>query len=189
MAENKVVFGLRSAHYSVITVEEDGTHTYGTPVPLPGSVEITLEPRGEQSSFYADDTLFHTTVSNQGYETTLSIANISRDFRVDVLGETLEGTDNVLTERNTANPNLIAFMFQFDGDIQAVKHVLYNCTVARPSITSATKTETAEPTPQELTLIAAPRPVDGIVKRSTTGDTPPAVYDAWYEAVYTPAVI
>ena len=190
MPENKVVYGLKNAHYSVITEGEDGvTHTYAVPVPLLGSTEITLEPKGEQSDFYADDTLFHTTVSNQGYTTTLSIANISKEFRTDVLGETLEGTDNVLTENANARPKKVAFMFEFDGDQKAVRHILYNCTIARPTITSATKTETAEPTPQELTLVAAPRPEDGIVKRSTTSDTPDGVYNAWFETVYAPAVV
>lgn len=190
MAENKVIYGLKNAHYAVITESEDGvTHTYGAPVPLLGSTEITLEPKGEQSDFYADDTLFHTTVSNQGYTTTLSIANISKEFRTDVLGETLEGTDNVLTENANARPKKVAFMFEFDGDIKSVRHILYNCTIARPTITSATKTETAEPTPQELTLVAAPRPLDGVVKRSTTSDTPEGVYDAWFDAVYAPAVV
>jgi phi13 family phage major tail protein len=188
MPENKVVFGLKNAHYSIITEGEDGTHTYAAPVELKGAVEITLEPKGEQADFYADDTLFYTSVSNQGYDTTLTVANITRAFRIDVLGETLEGTDNVLTETTATKPKKIAFMFEFDGDVKSVRHVLYNCTVARPSLSSATKTETAEPTTQELTLVAAPRPTDGVVKRSTTGDTPPAVYDAWYDAVYAPAV-
>lgn len=190
MPENKVIYGLKNAHYSLITEGEDGvTHTYGPPVALLGSVEITLEPKGEQSDFYADDTLFHTTTSNQGYTTTLSIANISRAFKTDVLGETVEATDEVLTENANAKPSKIAFMFEFDGDQKAVRYCLYNCSVARPTITSATKTETAEPTPQELTLVAAPRPLDGIVKRSTTSDTPTGVYDAWYDAVYAPAVV
>lgn len=186
MPENKVVFGLRNAHYSVITEGEGGVQTYATPVALLGAVEISLDPKGDQNDFYADDTLFYTTVSNQGYETTLTIANISKDFRIDVLGEALEGTDNVLTESNLVKPKQIAFMFEFDGDQKAVRHVLYNCTVARPSISSATKTETAEPKTQELKLTAAPRPADGIVKRSTTTDTPTLVYDAWYTTVYAP---
>ena len=128
MPENKVIYGLKNAHYSLITEGEDGlTHTYGAPVALLGSVEITLEPKGEQSDFYADDTLFHTTVSNQGYTTTLSIANISQAFKTDVLGETVEATDMVLTENANAKPKKIAFMFEFDGDQKAVRYCLYNC--------------------------------------------------------------
>ena len=124
---------------------------------------------------------------NQGYDTTLTIANISNDFKVDVLGEILEVTDNILTETTEAKPKKIAFLFEFDGDQKAVRHVLYNCTVSRPTITSATKTEAAEPTPQELVLVAAPR-YDGVVKRSTTVETPEAVYDAWYTAVYNAVI-
>jgi phi13 family phage major tail protein len=189
MADNRVVFGLRNAHYSIITEGEGGAITYGAPVPLNGAVEISLDPRGETTDFYADDILYYTTVTNQGYETTLTVANIPQDFREDVLGETLEATDNVLTETSTTKSKKIAFMFEFDGDLKAVRHCLYYCTVTRPSLTSATKTESAEPQTQELALISAPRPIDGVVKRSTTATTPDAVYNAWYTAVYLPVVV
>ena len=79
MADNKVVFGLRNAHYSIITEGEGGDITYSVPVPLKGAVEISLEPRGETTDFYADDILYYTTVSNQGYETTLTVANIPQE--------------------------------------------------------------------------------------------------------------
>jgi phi13 family phage major tail protein len=188
MPENKVVFGLKNAHYSVITENEDGTFTYAPPVALMGSTELALDPKGGTNDFYADDVLYYTTISNQGYEATLSIANITREFRIDVLAETLDATDSTLTENSNNKPNKIAFMFEFDGDVKATRHVLYNCTVTRPSLSSATKTETAEIKTQELKLIAAPRSYDGIVKRSTTSDTPDAIYDGWYGAVYNPAV-
>ena len=32
MPENKVVFGLKNAHYSIVTEDVDGTYTYGAPV-------------------------------------------------------------------------------------------------------------------------------------------------------------
>ena len=189
MADNKVVFGLRNAHYSIITEGEGGEVTYSVPVALKGAVEISFEPRGETTDFFADDILYYTTVSNQGYETSLTVANISQEFRTDVLGETLEGVDNVLTETTLTKSKKIAFMFEFDGDVKAIRHCLYYCTVTRPSLTSATKTESAEPQTQELTLISAPRPEDGVVKRSTTPETPDAVYNAWYANVYIPAVV
>ncbi|KON86610.1 phage tail protein [Sporosarcina globispora] len=184
MAENKVVFGLKNAHYAVITEGVDGTYTYATPVKLPGSTELTLEPKGEQTDFYADDILYFTTSSNQGYDATLTVANITEKFRTDVLGEVLDATDKVLTENNTAKPKKIALLFEFDGDVKAIRHVLYNCSVSRPGLASATKTESSEPGTSELTLVAAPRPEDGVVKRSTTAETTAAVYDAWYTTVY-----
>jgi phi13 family phage major tail protein len=187
MAENKVVFGLKNVHYSVITEDEMGGAIYGTPKPLKGAVEISLEPKGETSDFYADDMLYYTTTTNAGYECTLTVANITNEFRVDVLGEELETTNKIMTENTNQRAFKIAFMFEFDGDQKAIRHILYNCTVTRPSLTSATKTETAEPQNQELALISAPRE-DGIVKRSTTVDTPSNIYDGWYSAVYEPVV-
>ena len=187
MPENKVVFGLKNAHYSVITETDTGTWTYAAPVALKGSVELGLDPKGDTNDFYADDVLYYTTVSNQGYEATLTVANITREFRIDVLGETLDATDSTLLENSAAQPRKIAFMFEFDGDVKATRHVLYNCTVNRPGLSSATKTESAEPQTQELTLVAAPRPYDLNVKRSTTSDTPDTIYNAWYSGVYDPA--
>lgn len=189
MADNKVVFGLKNVHYSIISEDEITSElVYSTPVALKGATEISLDPRGETSDFYADDMLYYTTSTNAGYEATLTVANIPNDFRKDVLGETMGDTDKVMTENTNAKAKKIAFMFEFDGDQKAVRHCLYNVTVTRPSLTSATKTETAEPQAQELSMIAAPRE-DGIVKRSTTVDTPPEIYDAWYGTVYEPTPI
>ncbi|MGG3404449.1 phage tail protein, partial [Bacillus paranthracis] len=44
--ENKVVFGLKKVHYSVITEDSSGKITYGTPAKLPGAVEMKLDPKG-----------------------------------------------------------------------------------------------------------------------------------------------
>lgn len=184
MAENKIVFGLKNVKYAVITEGSDGSFTYAAPVALPGATEIALEAKGDQTDFYADDLLYYTATTNQGYDATLTVANLTEAFRKDVLGEVLEGTDNVLTENSTVKPKKVALLFEFDGDVKATRHVLYNCTVSRPGLGSKSKTQSAEPGTQELTLVAAPRPSDGIVKRSTTGTTPDAVYNAWYTAVY-----
>jgi phi13 family phage major tail protein len=185
--ENKVQFGIKKAHYAVINENSDGTYTYDTPVPYPGITTLTLEPKGEQTDFYADDTLYYTASSNQGYDATLTVAVITEKFRIDVLGETLDATDKVLSEKSHAKPKKIALLFEFDGDVKATRHVLYNCTVSRPGLSGSTKTTSAEPGTTELKLIAAPRPSDGIVKRSTTTETPASVYDTWYSAVYEPA--
>jgi phi13 family phage major tail protein len=186
--ENKVVFGFKNAYYSVITEEVDGTYTYAAPVRIPGAVSLATTPKGEQTDFFADDILYYTTSSNQGYDATFTVANITDTFRTGVLGEELHATDKVLTEKSSAKPKKIALLFEFDGDVKAIRHVLYNCTVSRPGLSSSTKTTSAEPGTVELNLVAAPRPEDEIVKRSTTPDTTAAVYDAWYTAVYEPTV-
>ncbi len=54
-----------------------GAIKFGTPIPLPGAVELTFEPRGDLIEFYADDMLYYAASNNQGYDGTLSIATYS----------------------------------------------------------------------------------------------------------------
>lgn len=184
---NKVKFGLKNVHYATFTVDDvNGTITYDTPVRIPGAVELTLEPRGDMVEFYADDILYYSAQNNQGYDGTLSIAEIPDKFSIDVLGEEENETDKVLTEKTSAKGKPFAFLFEFDGDVKATRYVLYNCTANRPSVSGATKTDTVEPQPGELTFVASPRETDYAVKVKTTTETPALVYDAWYDAVYEP---
>src|SRR5690625_947102 len=181
--DNKVNFGLKNVHYATFTVA-DGKITYDEPVKVPGAVELSLEPRGDMVEFYADDMLFYTAPNNQGYEGTLSIATIPEQFSIDALGEEKDEDDGVLTEKADAKQKQFALMFEFDGDVKAVRHVLYNCSANRPTITGETTTNTKEPQPNELTFIASARPGDLAVKTKTTADTTKEVYDNWYKEVY-----
>lgn len=182
---NKIKFGLKNAHYATMTVDDTtGAITYGTPVAIPGSVELQLEPRGDMIEFYADDMLYYSAPNNQGYDGTFNVALIPEQFAIDCLGEEKNGTDNVLTEKSNSKPKPFALMFEFDGDVKATRHVLYNCTANRPTQSSSTKNDSPEPQPDELTFVASARPGDYAVKTKTTTNTPSDVYNAWYDAVY-----
>ncbi|MEH7462773.1 major tail protein [Bacillus thuringiensis] len=185
MSENKVSYGLKNVYYAVFSMDVlTGIFTYSTPVRIPGAVEMKLDPKGEQSDFYADDMNYHTESSNQGYEGTLTFARITDAFRTDVLGEVLDEEDKVLTESADGKIKGIALMFEFDGDVKAIRHVLYNVSVSRPGISSSTKSDKIEPSTTELNFVAAQRPSDYKVKTSTTVETPAAIYDNWYKKVY-----
>ena len=49
--KNKVKFNICNVHYALITVDEDGDVTFGTPVAMPGAVSLALEPNGEPANF------------------------------------------------------------------------------------------------------------------------------------------
>lgn len=185
MAENKVEYGLSNVYYAPYT-ESAGVVTFETPIPVPGAVSMTSEPLGESTKFYADNMVYYVAKSNQGYEATLNIARIPQQFKIDALGEELDVTDGVINEIADAAGKPFALLFQFEGDKHAIRHVMYNCTANRPTISGNTKTESNEVSPSELSLTAAPMLIDGrpLVKTKTTGTTTPAVYDAWFSSVY-----
>lgn len=181
---NKVTFGLKNVHYAPLEIV-DGQPSFGQPVPMPGAVELTHEPRGDMVEFYADDMLYYSASNNQGYDGTLSIANIPEDFLINALGEE-KNSDGVLNEIQDAKSKPFAFLFEFDGDEKAVRHVMYNCTASRPNVSSSTKTNSVEPNANELTFVASALEIGGkrLVKTKTTSDTSNSVYDGWYDNVY-----
>ncbi len=185
MAENKVKFGLKNVHYATITEGEDGTITYGTPKRLLGGVNLSLSAQGESSEFYADDILFYATAANTGYQGDLEVARIPQSFREDILKDVVDPNTGVLYENAAAEPAHFALLFEFSGDQHAVRHVMYDCTVTRPSVASSTTTNVKEPVTDTMQITAVPR-ADGIVKGSTTDKTPTATYNSWFTAVVTP---
>lgn len=186
---NKVKYNLKNVHAAKLTatvVEGVTSYSYATPQAIPGAVSISLDAEGDSSPFYADGIVYFRSYANNGYSGDLEIALIPEWFRMEILKEALDA-NGVLVERSDNSESVkFALLFEFDGDVRAIRHVLYNCTASRPSIESETKEETIEPGTETLSLTADPRE-DGLVK-SRTGDTTDATtYANWYQAVYVPA--
>lgn len=184
MAKNKVKYNLKNAHYAIQEIAEGGEMTFGTPVAIPGAVSLSLDAQGEITPFYADGIVYFKTASNNGYEGDLEVALLPETFRTDVLGESLDG-NKVLIENASAHQKQFAFLFEFDGDKKAIRHVLYNCAATRPSLESETTEDTKEPTTETLTISATPDE-KGNVKAKTGDITDEAVYANWYKTVYMP---
>lgn len=182
---NKVKYGLKNAHYALLTIAEDGTVTYGNPIPIPGSVSLTMDAQGDTSTFYADNMAYFVTAANDGYSGTFEVALIPDQFRQDVLHETMDEAAQVLVENINNQTSPFALLFEFDGDKKAIRHVLYNCTCTRPSVSGGTTNNTKEPSTETMNLTASPLP-NGNTKARTTVDTPAAQYAGWYDAVWQP---
>ena len=182
---NKVKYNLKNVHAAKLTKGDDGNFTYDTPQAIPGAVSISLEAEGDSSPFYADGIVYFRSTAKNGYSGDLEIALIPEWFRTEILQE-VKDNNGVLVEHSDVTESVyFALLFEFDGDIKAIRHVLYNCTASRPSIESETKEETIEPGTETLSLTADPRE-DGLVKSRTGDDTTDSVYRNWYQAVYVP---
>jgi len=179
---NKVRYGLKNVHYAVITEGANGSITYGTPKRIPGAVNLTLDPQGEQAEFYADDMRYFSAFANSGYSGSLEVALFPDDFKKDVLGY-IEDENGVLFEDANVVPKNFALLFEFTGDKNAIRHVLYNVSASRPSISGATKGASIEPQTETINITAAPALDTGMVKAKC--EPGQAAYETWYQQVYT----
>lgn len=184
---NKVKFGLTNVHYAKATINADGTATYGTIHRLPGAVSLSLDPSGELYRFFADNGAYYSTDSNAGYTGSLSIALITDEFRKEIMGD-IEDQNGALVEVSDAKISPFALMFQFEGDEKSTRHVIYNATASRPSISGQTAEETVEPQPEELSIsvgFVKSAALDRTVVKSRVlqGDTG---YSTFFDSVYQP---
>jgi len=188
---NKIKYGLKNVYYAVATIAADNSATYETPVALPGAVSLSMDPQGENSPFYADNIVYYMGASNTGYEGDLELARLPDSFKTDVLGY-IESGNGLLVEDANAQPVHFALMFQFEGDVKATRHVLYNCTATRATAAGNTKSETVEPETESVTITATSIYLEAlgtdIVKADTNDTTTDTVYNGWFSAVTVPTV-
>lgn len=188
---NKIKFGIKNCYYAVATIATNGSATYGTPVALPGAVSLSLDAQGETQKFFADNIVYYAAVANNGYEGDLELAKIPDDFLKDCLGYVADGS-GVLLEDAAATGAHFALMFQFEGDVNAKRSVMYNCVASRPTVAGSTKEESIEPQTESISITAtsiynASLNKD-IVKASCT-ETESTAYGSWLTTVYQATTI
>ena len=185
---NKVKYNLKNVYAAKMTetvTEGVSSFAYANPKAIPGAVSISLDAEGESSPFYADGIVYFRSSTNNGYSGDLQIALIPEWFRTEILQEALDSKGVLVESSNVTESVKFALLFEFDGDVNAIRHVLYNCSASRPSIESETKEDTIEPGTETLSITADPR-ADGLVKARTGDTTDKAAYDNWYKTVYVP---
>lgn len=181
---NKVKYNLKNVYAAKLKKDSSG-FSYDEPKPIPGAVSISLDAEGESSPFYADGIVYFRSTANNGYSGDLEIALIPEWFRTEILKEKLDKNGVLVEKATTGEAEKFALLFEFDGDVKAIRHVLYNCSASRPSIASETKEDTIEPGTETLSLTADPRE-DGLVKSRSGDTTSDEIYANWYKSVYVP---
>lgn len=184
---NKIKYGLSNVYYAVGTVGANNIMEYDTPVAIPGAVNLSLDPEGENTPFYADNIVYWVSNGNNGYSGTLEIAKVPDSFKTDVLGM-IEDNTGVLVESMSAEIVHFALLFQFEGDENATRHVMYNCTCNRPTVAGETKGESTEPQTETLNLDAKSMYNASLGVEIVKADCPhsSASYATWSSAVYIP---
>ena len=186
---NKIKYGIKNATIFPATIAANGSATYGTAIPVPGSVSLSLDQQGEANIFWADNIAYYTSVPNNGYEGDWEVAKLPDEVLTNILGF-VEDSNGVLVEDAGAPVKHFALAFQFEGDAHARRHILYNCTMSRPSVSGSTKEETIEPQTESVTITATSiynATLDkDIVKASATQADSATAYAAWFTTAYQP---
>ena len=183
--DNKVHYDLDDVYVAPLTIT-DGNVAYGDPKRLYGAIAIDLSAEGDTIKLRADGMDYYVSVANNGYTGDLSLAMVPDWFKADYLGHKITDKDKVLVEDASIEPNPFALLFRFKGDKYGRRHVMYNCVAARPNIKGENKDNPKNPDTEALSLTCTPLP-DGMVKASTTADTPDTVYAGWNKAVWMPS--
>ena len=184
--ENKIEYGLSNVYYAPITKYDDTAkkYTYGTPIHIPGAVNVSFSAKGDSNPFYADNINYYDTKTNAGYEGDLEIASIPDSFRTNILGE--KKIDGMLVENSDAQGSEFALMFQFEGDVTGKRHIFYRCSSGRPDVASKTKEESTTPNTNTLSITCMARENDHNVKSSLLESENTDRYSKWFTAVQEP---
>jgi phi13 family phage major tail protein len=188
---NKVKFGLKGVHYAMTTIADDGSATFGTVKPFPGAVSLSLDVQGDLTPFRADNMDYYVSNGQNSYQGDLEMALFTDEVRQDLFGDVKEETSGLQYEVAGQEAKHFALMFQFEGDVHATRHVLYNCTATRPSVGSATTGENGEIEPQTETSTITASPIyipsiqKEVVKAKAGADD--AAYANWFSSVVTRA--
>ncbi len=186
MADNKVRFGLDNVAIAMMKADGSG---YDAPVSVPGAVNLSTSPEGDNEVFYADNGPYYTIATNAGYTGDLEMALIPDTLKAKMLGWTIDN-NGALVEVSDAVAQPFALLFEVNGDQKKRRNVFYSCTAARPEEENSTTEDSASPTTETLSITMIPRDIDGkkVTKLSIElNETNKEVYDGFYTAVLEPS--
>ena len=183
---NRVNWGLAASAWGKITVDADGHDVYGAPIMFLGNRQVNWDPAGDLIKVFADGTVIYTGRQNSGYTGSMELTNLDDDFAKYVLSESVD-SKNVQYEEKEPYVNRFYLLWEWIQDQKNTRHVMYNITASRPSMSATTAGDGDTKTAQYRTLnmTAIPRD-DGIVKASTRVDVDSTVYNNWFSSAYVP---
>lgn len=168
---NKVEFGISQLHVGTYTVDGQGVVTLGTPYHQPGAVSFSPEQKSENSTFYADNIAYWSGYSGGTFEGDLEVAKFSDEFKTQFLGYRTLTNGGLAIVKNATKPN-VYIAWQFEGDSESRRAIMYNCTLGVITREYNTIEESKEPTTETLNITCIGDNGSGVTKATfKPGDT------------------
>lgn len=180
----KVKFNLRQVHVAPMLTDT----TWDTPVAVPGAVGLTLDPSGDETTFYADGKPYFVYTKNNGYTGTLEIALFPDELKATLLGWYIDSKGKLIEDPN-GKPVKFALLYEIETDDKDRRAALYECQLTRPSDNAKTTEGSVTPDTDTMNITVVPHDFGG-----TTGTAVRATveggkdeFDAFFESVVAPA--
>jgi phi13 family phage major tail protein len=179
--------GVTGATMGTYAEVADGTTGYGNPKAVDGTVSLTTTPEGDENTFYADNTKYYISTTNNGYTGDWEAAKLPKDILAEMVGMIIDN-DGALVEDADGKQKEFALMGQFEGDDHAGRFVYYRCKSSRPGQNSSTTDSGVTPDTNTAGLTMLPYEYDGkkIVKKTIEKADNEAVYNSFFDAVSMP---
>lgn len=178
MAENKVQFGIENLHFGTYEVDDQGQVILGTPFHLPGTTQLTLDAESEENKFYADNVVYWSGYSDNGYSGEITNALFTDEFKTLFMNyEELD--DGGIAQIKGRQNKTVYIMFESSGDKEHRRGILYNCSLGQISREYATTEESVEPQTATLSFTVNGDNGTGIVRVGYKPENAP------YETMFT----
>ena len=178
MPKNKVEFGICNLHIGTYEVADDGTVTLGEPYHQRGAVHFSPEPQSEKHAFSADNGVYWSGYSGGTIEGDLEVAKFDDEFKTKFLGNVKLDNGGLASVKNAIKPN-VYIAFQFEGDAQSGRVIMYNASLGHINREYNTIEESKEPQTETLPITVTGDNATGITK---VGFNPE---DAGYDTLFT----
>lgn len=184
---NKVTFGLENVYIGTYTVGEGGTVTLGTPYHQPGAVNLSLDPEGDESTFYADNVAYFSQFVDNGFSGTLEVAKFDDAFKTQFLGwvALASSTGGIAQVKGAVKPACY-LIWEFKGDSQKRRIVAYNVSLGNIQREYATIEDSIEVATETLDITVTGDNGTGIVMSIFPEDA--AAYNDLFTAPPVPAL-
>ena len=164
---NKVLFGVSNLHFGEYNVATDGTVTLGTPYALPGTVTISMDAETEENKFYADNTVYWSGYSDNGYSGEITNALFPDDFKTRFMNYKSLSDGGIAQIRGQKNKS-VYIAFQAEGDANARRGIFYNCSLGQITREYSTTEDSTEPATATLPFTVNGDNATGVVRAAYT---------------------
>lgn len=175
---NRVSFGLSNVVVGTYTVGADGTVTMGEPMNIPGAVNLSLEPEGNDNSFYADNKKYWSGYSDNGFTGSLEMARFPDKFRTTFMGAKKLDDGGVADIKSSTKP-AVYIAYQGEGDKLSRRAILYNVTLSGIKKESKTTEDSTEPETESIDITVTGDNATGFTRVTYN------VGDTGYDTIFT----